>query len=198
MKHETSRDIYAYWNRLRGGRPAPERTEVAPAGLRGILGDVFILEATRAGHAFRLAGTRLCIAYGGELKGRALASFWTPQDREAIDALLATVTEDGAGAVVGYRAHNAHGQSVPFELLLLPLRHRERPDSRVLGSAAPFETPYWLGSIPLVAHEIASLRILWPDEQPHFLRAPPSPSTFAGAPPHRRVGHLTLYDGGRG
>ena len=197
MKHETSRELYGYWNRLRRGCPAPERAEIDPAGLKGILGDVFILEPSGAAYAFRLAGTRLCIAYGGELRGRDIDGFWAPQDREAIGNLLLAITEDGAGAVVGYRAADAEGRSVPFELLLLPMRHQGRMDGRVLGSAAPFEDPHWLGSTPLTSHALMSLRLLFPNERPRRIGAPDA-WPFRPAPPRRRIRHLTLYDGGRG
>ena len=63
MKHAASRELYAYWEEKRGTRPAPERAEIEPGAIRGILSDAFILALDRsAGHpnaSCRYA--RLCI-----------------------------------------------------------------------------------------------------------------------------------------
>jgi hypothetical protein len=39
-----------------------------------------------------------------------------------------------------------------------------------LGIAAPSDSDYWLGLHPVDRHEITSMRLIWPDEQPAFLR----------------------------
>jgi hypothetical protein len=65
MKHAASRELYAYWQEKRGTRPAPERTEIEPGAIRGVLADAFILALDRgSGHPIRLAGTRLCALFG--------------------------------------------------------------------------------------------------------------------------------------
>ena len=45
MKHAASRELYAYWEERRGTRPAPERAEIEPGAIRGVLSDAFILGA---------------------------------------------------------------------------------------------------------------------------------------------------------
>ena len=58
MKHPSSRALYAYWDKLRAGRAAPERGELDPGAIRSILGDVMILEVGGPHrYAVRLAGT---------------------------------------------------------------------------------------------------------------------------------------------
>ena len=37
MRHAASKDLFRYWETLRGSRPAPERGEIEPAEIRGIL-----------------------------------------------------------------------------------------------------------------------------------------------------------------
>ena len=60
MKHGVSRELYEYWNRVRGNERAPQRSAVEPSDLRRILGDTFILEVTgRDKYDVRLAGTRV-------------------------------------------------------------------------------------------------------------------------------------------
>jgi hypothetical protein len=57
------------------------------------------------------------------------------------------------------------------ETTLLPLRHGPAAAfDRILGTIAPLERPYWLGSEPVTHQTVASLRLIWPDEAPSFLR----------------------------
>src|SRR5512146_2629747 len=44
MKHATTRELYDYWNRVRGGERAPLRSAIEPSDIRRILGEMFILE----------------------------------------------------------------------------------------------------------------------------------------------------------
>ena len=58
MKHGASRELYEYWNRLRGTDKAPQRSAIEPSDLRRVLADTFILEvAGREKYDVRLAGT---------------------------------------------------------------------------------------------------------------------------------------------
>lgn len=212
MKHAATRTLYDYWTRLRGDRTAPSRTEIEPGDIRHILGDTFILEAgDRNTYGFRLAGTRLCAAHCRELKGRNFLDMWTGKDREAIGCLLAAVVEDGAAAIVGLEAENERGQSMAVEIMLLPLKHHGPHHTRILGCYAPLTQPYWLGLTPVVRQPVSSLRLIWPDERPTFLRRgdelPPlateavNGGSVTPLPLHRnagrRVGHLRVIDGGR-
>ena len=73
------------------------------------------------------------------------------------------------------------------------------------------ERPYWLGTDPVIRQSIASLRLIWPDEAPQFLRRKsdvPGPQTHITSPhPNgtipfpvrnaRRRGHLVVVEGGK-
>ena len=39
MKHASSREVFCYWNELRGRRVAPQREELDPAAVRKALAD---------------------------------------------------------------------------------------------------------------------------------------------------------------
>ncbi|TBW33088.1 PAS domain-containing protein [Siculibacillus lacustris] len=220
MKHRSTRELYDYWQRLRGSRPAPDRTEIEPSDIRRILGDTFILEAaSRHDYRFRLAGTRVCALYGRELKGRDFLDLWTGEDRETMATMLAAITQDAAAAVIGTTGRSAHERSLPCEVLLLPIRQKGGGWTRILGSFLPMDDPYWIGIHPIMAQSIVSLRLIWPDERPHFLRrgdeidddieaVPVSPygarptdgGAFAGGGNGaitRRVGHLLVFEGGK-
>ena len=61
MKNTATRDLYGYWDQLRGQRPAPERVDIDPGAIRRVLGDTFIVEIDKnRSFPFRLAGTRNC------------------------------------------------------------------------------------------------------------------------------------------
>ncbi len=119
-----------------------------------------------------------------------------------MQTLAAAVTEDGAAAVVTVEAKTARGQAVAAELILLPLRHSGPAFDRMLGSLAVLERPYWLGTEPVERQTIASLRLIWPDEQPRFMRRASDRAETGVVIPvafdnRRRRGHLFVLDGGK-
>ncbi len=210
MKHSASRELYDYWNRVRGVERAPHRSAIEPSDIRRVLADTFILEVLdRERLNVRLAGTRVCAIYGRELKGTNFFDLWTGDDRSAMATLGAAVVEDGAAAVTTIEAKTGRGMGVPAELLLLPLRHTGPAFDRVLGSLAPLERPYWLGTEPVISQSITSLRLIWPEQAPQFLRrrtdfprSRTAPATAPAAVPFparnsRRHGHLFVVDGGK-
>ena len=59
MKLAVTMELHAYWNRLRGARSAPERNDVDPSAIRGVLADTFVLDFDEGrGFPFRIAGSR--------------------------------------------------------------------------------------------------------------------------------------------
>jgi hypothetical protein len=207
MKQKGTAALFQYWNRLRGDRPAPRRTEIEPADIKAMLADTFILERDSRGDAvFRLAGTRLCATFGRELKGFAFASLWSHADQKLAARLSTESLADKCVSVATFEGTTGQGRLLGFELLLLPLDGgAENP--RALGAICPVEKPYWLGADPIVECRIESVRSVDPDEEARFLatagaiEAPslvPSQASLAtGAAPVRRFRHLVVIDGGR-
>lgn len=220
MKHHATRDLYQYWQNLRGARPAPDRSEIEPADIRHLLGNTFILEVvSRREYRFRLAGTKVCALYGREMKGKDFAEFWDRKDREAVATMLSAITSDAAATVMGLTGRSDHGRDLPMEVIMLPLRQRNDGYTRILGSLSAMDDPFWIGIHPIMTQSIASMRLIWPDENPTRLvkgvDAPPAnvpqppvirrsesvPSVTTGniiaANFRRQVQHLTVYDGGK-
>lgn len=200
MKHPTSRLLHAYWDRVRGARAAPERSEIDPGAIRNLLADALILSVDVAAEqaAFRLAGTRVCALFSRELRGRDLASLWAMPSADPW-RLVETVALDTAGMVAGLRGETAMGETVDLELLLLPLRHRGQTQSRVLDSLSPHVVPHWLGLHPLVRLDTTSLRVLrtedfGAEERIDVLQGLPEPANDSSP---RRYGHLLVHPGGR-
>lgn len=194
MKHTSTRALYAYWNDKRGGRPAPERSEIDPAEIRHALGDTFMLAADFVDQLrFRLAGTRVCALYGREIKGEAFAAFWSEASGKAVDELMCIVTHEEIGAVAGVTGRNAEGVEIDLELLLLPLAHTGHARIRALGVLAPIAPPpFWLGETPVAELTLGTLRHLG-----YGLETAIAPR-FAPAPEGSRIRHgFVVYSGGR-
>jgi hypothetical protein len=194
MKHPSARELYDYWNALRGPRPAPERSEIEPAAIRRALADTFILAYDNGtGHSFRIAGTRLCAAFGRELRGAAFIDLWDQESSHRLRDLLGVVTRECIAIVAGARGRSAEGADLDFELLVLPLRHRNAADARLLGALAPREAPYWFGINPLGRLSLGTIRYLGDQH------ATAPDSRIEPLPPGGRIRHgLVVYDGGQG
>lgn len=211
MKQDGSVQLFQYWNRLRGHRVAPKRTDIEPSDIKILLADTFILEKDARGEAvFRLAGTRLCATYGRELKGFSFPSLWRRQDQRLVARLAASVFNSKAVVVIAFEGQSCNDRTNPFELLLLPL-DGGLENQRCMGIVSPVEKPFWLGADPLREARIESVRVVDPDREPLFLKNRPAiqvpdlaPSFSAlgrdGLPAKagRRIRHLVVFDGGRG
>ena len=195
MKHAATRELYSYWDRLRGTRLAPERADIDPSAISRLLGDTFIIEIDEErSFPFRLAGTRLCALLGHEMRGESLLSLFSGVDRTEIERLLDAVSTESASIVVGLDVRSNQAHRLQVEMLMLPLRHRGEGNLRVLGAFSPAEQPYWMGVCPIEACEIQSIRILWPSDRSAFEQHVPM---FRIPPGARRLAHLTIIDGGR-
>lgn len=220
MRNEATVDLFSYWNRLRGQRPAPTRTEIEPADIRRHLADTFILERDSRGQSvFRLAGTRLCAIYGRELKNFTFSSLFGPHDFTLVQRLMKASYDEKIICVIGFEGRTASGRRNSFEVILLPLQG-EKESSRLFGAIIPDEKPFWLGADVVLDNNITTVKVVDPDKEHAFLSNRPSvrvkpllaPSNatlassidvfqngtvFAQSGGRRRVRHLTLISGGR-
>lgn len=200
--------LYAYWTRQRGNAAAPRRSAIAPADIAPLLGDVFILDASRDGRfPFRLAGTRLCAAFGREMRDDDFLALWQRRDLARIAAEFRAVIREAAATRLRAAGANDRGQAVDVEILLLPLSQDGRSIDRVLGLLAPLERPYWLDLHPirrldlLDAHRLsageamATLAHAAPVGAPRPSVADPVASESAAEVPRRP--RLVVLEGGR-
>jgi hypothetical protein len=184
MKHPSIRELFDYWNERRGLRPAPDRADIEPVAIRRVLADTFILAvAPRAGHPFRVAGTRVCALFGRELKGSPFLGLWSAGSRPEVRDLLAVVAGESAAVVAGAAAEP------PLEMILLPLGAPER-EPRILGALVPREPPArfgGLGGLTLGPYRyVGAAQVADPPRRHH-----------AAMPRGRFHRGLVVYDGGR-
>jgi len=192
VKHTSTRLIFAYWNRQRGHRSAPARSEIDPAAIRHALGDTFILSADFIdGIRFRLAGTRVCALFGREIKGELFNALWSETSRAQISNIASAVVNETIGAVAGVTGRTEKGAEAELELLLLPVRRDGRTRVRALGSLTPLKVPYWLGEESVVELELRTLRHIGAAQTEVGV-----PQFRSGASQHMRHG-FRVYSGGR-
>ena len=204
MRQSVSRDLYAYWNQLRGDRAAPDRTDIDPAAIRHVLADSFIIEVEPACvFPIRLCGTRLNALWLADQKGKSFLDLWREEDRRNVAAALLTVIDGitpvvagalarapsidrvGLGGVGGGVLAADLDRDMNLELLLLPLRHFGKTHSRLLGSLASSDQTPWLGRAVASPLHLKSLRVL-------HARQP-----LLAAPPRRGVPKLVVLEGGK-
>jgi hypothetical protein len=198
MKHASTRALFTYWNKLRGQRLAPARSDIDPGDIRHVLGDALMLAADFADELrFRLAGTRVCALFTREIKGEAFKELWSEESRKQIEDLLAALTSENTGAVAGVTGRIEDGAEVELEMLLLPLAQSGQARIRALGALAPLVPPYWLGEQPVIELELRTLRHLGGQrskiDAPRF-----GHGHFGQARNDRRMRHgFRVYSGGR-
>lgn len=200
VKLAASRELHSYWNLLRGARSAPERSQIDPGAIRGVLADTFILEGdARNRYPIRISGARTNALFLRELRGGAFLDLWQEPDQREIAAMLAVVAGEAVAVVAGVSASPEGLRPLELELLLLPLRHRGDTHSRVLGACSPAFLPSWIGLAAAAPMRLLSLRVLERAESADRKRSSPPPDerakavSFSRAADIDRRGHLFIF-----
>lgn len=202
MRHKTTEAVFHYFNELRADRSAPMRNEIDPAALKTVLPDLFILEKNRDGTVrFRLAGTRVCLILGRELRERAFTDIWAEDVRHRMRLAADTVLANRTALEVAVTAFDDEGNAIALEMLMLPLFSNTNHCDRVFGSLVPLDNV-----VPAEGYE----RYLKPaDFLFMHVDADGAPRPAAGSVPPRsvatgsfgnlvnRVTHLRVFEGGR-
>jgi hypothetical protein len=198
MKLAVSMELYEYWNALRGGRCAPERNDIEPSAIRGILADTFVLDFDDPGEfPFRIAGSRANALFLRELRGSSFLQIWREDDREEIKSILHGVADEAQPSLLGAEARPPGLSALEIEMTLLPLRHHAATHLRMLGSIAVKAAPQWLGLIGAGKTALTSMRALDPTAARET--GSDTPIGFSLRKPFARRGHLFVHsrDGGR-
>ena len=136
MKDNIIKDLFSYWDQLRGERLAPTRSEIDPRRIKGTLEHTFILEAVQNGAPrFRLAGIEVCDLMGMELRGMPIDALFEPVDREQLSQIVSDVLHAPHIAQLRVGGQLAGGRSVLGHLIMMPLRDENGDITRILGAA---------------------------------------------------------------
>ena len=198
MKLAATIELYAYWNRLRGARSAPERNDVDPGAIRGVLADTFVLDFdARRGFPFRIAGSRANALFLKELRGFSFLDLWRSADREELDLILHCVADEAQAFLIGAEARLPNLDAANVEIVLMPLRHHGLTHARVLGGLAVHAAPAWMGLSGAGPIALTSLRALDPPTRERLKPEDAAPVGFSLREAPRRYKHLFVYSGDR-
>lgn len=175
MKTDPLQKLLEYWNEVRAGRIAPRRLEIEPTAIAPILAETFMLErAELDAYPYRLAGTRLCEAFGMELRGRNFLDGWNVADRATLVHNLRSLSAHGAVLRISCVASADVRHALEMESILLPLLHSGDEISRIIGATGVRGEPHWLGRERLVNLRLTDCSVIWPDGRPHGLASRPA------------------------
>ncbi len=205
MRQSATRELFDYWNALRGPRAAPERADIDLAAIRRLIADMFMLEIDAA-HLFPfvLSGTRVNALACAEQNSRSFLDLWAPQEQRNVAAMLLTVIDAACPAIATAVAEPEGGQDHEIEILLLPLGRRGHDRARILGLIAPSTPPSWLGLLPAKDLTLRSIQTIDDaaapigfDLETPFATAPVSAQAQRCGKAARSVRHLRVFQGGR-
>ena len=178
MRHEKTKQIIDYWtwlfNKSGASRDSndrmiwPERNDVHPGACSKLLGDMFVLDTDNGASSFRLAGTRLCSMYGGELKHHNLIELYADHEQSVLENWITMMNTEDYLLLLCSKGVTATGEAVTMETVLMPLSNRKRRGERLLGLTVALENPYWLGEKEIVETSLLSVRIVRPWEENGF------------------------------
>lgn len=180
--HEASREplpmlntletLYRYWNDVRVGRLAPRRLEIEPASIAPLLADTFMLERVHDGSfQYRLAGTRVCDVFGGELRGQGFLQEFQENDRVVLRQALRDLADRGAVIKLATLGIADARHTLDIETILLPLAHSGSSINRILGASVPTTRPPWVGHYKIKKLRLITHEIVWPDGRPYPVMA---------------------------
>ncbi len=198
MKLAATIELYAYWNRLRGARSAPERNDVDPGAIRSVLADTFVLDFDpQHGFPFRIAGSRANALFLKELRGLSFLELWRGADREELESILHCVADEAQAFLIGAEAGPPSLDTADIEIILMPLRHHGLTHARILGGLAVHAAPSWMGLGGAGPIALTSLRALGRPTPEPLKPEDATPVNFSLRDIPRRYKHLFVYSGDR-
>ena len=200
MRHQTSRELFQYWNKLRGDNPAPSRHEFEPAYIGNILPSIFMLELAGDIASLKLAGGDICAMFGDELRGKSFSSLWLNGVERKPSTIVAQCASEQMPFVVCADGLSTMGTVNKLEMLLLPLVSENGKFDRVIGSLAQMGSEFSLNKKHIIGMSLTAIRHIDKDTIPVDFKALGRSETLNTTSSidedAKRVGHLFVIDGG--
>lgn len=127
--------VLACWDRLRAGRPMPDRDDIDPREIAQALEFLFVAEPVAPGVArLRLAGQHMTQLLGMEPRGMPLSALFAGPARDELAQAVGQVSGHGLRALLPVRAEGGLGRPALEGLLaLMPLGGAGAREGRILG-----------------------------------------------------------------
>ncbi len=136
IEHPSLRRLFAYWEKKRGDRLAPARSDIDPVDLPDILPHMFIYRVLDGGGDFRMSlfGTALVDVFGRDFTGESFNNIFMGPDRDAILKEYRQVALDARPVCARHDANWINRDHVTYERLLLPVSEDGKTVSRLFGA----------------------------------------------------------------
>jgi hypothetical protein len=142
------RQLYDYWDKKRGERRWPKRSDVDPVEMRFALGNIDLVEISYDPivFLFRISGSNIDRDEGFNMQGKTLDEYPLPQHREAVRRTYMRALEKGEPDYEEIERLD-EGRLVRYARLILPLSEcGDRVDAFLMGRyelKAPNEAAGW-------------------------------------------------------
>lgn len=201
MRHQTSRELYQYWNELRANNPAPSRHDFEPSFISAILPSIFMLELQGDIATLRLAGGDICGLFGDELRGKSFGALWLNGVERRPSSIAAQCAKEQLPFVIMADGLSNVGTVTKLELLLLPMESKGGMKDRVIGSLADLETGFPHSKKHIKGMSLTAIRHIDRDTIPvdfqNLGRRIPKVYTKSENIKRKQFGHFSVIDGGR-
>jgi hypothetical protein len=128
--------LYAHWQKRRGARKAPSRSDIDPVDIPYLLPHIYLVDIERGDHLsfrIRLMGTHLVQVFGKDYTRRLLREVDLDDHTQIILAEYKTVAETMAPICNKHKFVNHSGRPFDYDRLLLPLSSDGEMVSHLLG-----------------------------------------------------------------
>jgi hypothetical protein len=143
-----TRVLHEWWERRRGERIMPTRSELDPSELKPILRDLIVIgieqggDGDRARFVYRLAGTEIDDRLGIALKGMSLDAAPIGAIRDSIQAQYETVVREGRPVFCSHSMVVNGERYVEYDRLAVPLSDDAGRKTVALLAAVDFRCAY--------------------------------------------------------
>ncbi len=167
--HPDSRELFRFWERVRGENSAIARNQVDLRQIRKILPWIAILERhpLRPAYTWRLAGSGVCRIWNAELTAQPFLADASAYDHDTICRLLDNVVASHQPCISRYKAVYEDGEMLGLEMLAVPVLSASGTTTQLLCSVVPFRAPYWLGQACITRLELSKVKMIWTEHFDH-------------------------------
>lgn len=131
------RKALQYWNRCRGGRDMPSRSDMQPTDIASLLPYVFLVDVMpgRSRYRYRLVGTMIAEWSGEDATGRSMDDPRCGDGSSKFIALHDEVVHSRTPLLTVNQPALFHGSTLLFDRILLPLADEDGRVSMIIGAA---------------------------------------------------------------
>jgi hypothetical protein len=164
--HPGSRQLFRYWEGLRGERPCPQRSDIVLAKLAAVLPNVSIIERTEQNAwSYRLAGSAVCDLLRTPVTGMDALFGFDKFERDVMGKTLEIAVQRLQPCLIRMRLISTTGTVVAAELLGLPVIDDISGRVQLFGGLFGFTSERDESHRHLTRRELVSARMIWTEHE---------------------------------